>query len=136
MARINSRTKGKTAERELINALKELLPASMTAELSRNLEQTRSGGHDVIGLEGWAPEVKRYASVKPADLVRFWIQATEQAINAKAKPVLFYREDRRDWRVLLRASDVLPNRTPSDTYEDTLETGLVFFVRLIGGDHV
>ena len=48
-------TKGKSAERELA----KLLGDHLGLELSRNLDQTRDGGYDLIGLPGIALEVKR-----------------------------------------------------------------------------
>lgn len=104
-AKINSRAKGKTGERELIGELKRVLP-ELTDGLERNLEQTRGGGYDISGLDGWAPEVKRYAEIKPADRLSFWDQATTQARNDHRRPVLFMREDRRDWRAVVRLSDI------------------------------
>lgn len=137
MGKINSRAKGKSAERELIGELKKLLPEAMTQNLERNLEQTRGGGYDIVGLDGWAPEVKRYAQVLPADKVRFWEQATSQARNDRLRPALFFREDRRDWRVLLRASDLMGSSTPDDTYDSTVECSINLFARhVLGGAHV
>lgn len=33
----------------------------MSADVARNLEQTRQGGADLLGLPGWVVEVKRAA---------------------------------------------------------------------------
>jgi hypothetical protein len=130
MAKINSRAKGKSAERELISELKQLLPAEMTKDLERNLEQTRGGGHDIIGLAGWAPEVKRYAQVLPADLASFWEQTTTQARNDRSRPALFFREDRREWRVVLRATDLMGIESEnSDDLDNTVQVSLPFFTR-------
>lgn len=103
--KINSRTKGKAGERELIGELKRVLP-ELTDQLERNLEQTRDGGYDISGLDGWAPEVKRYAKILPADIESFWAQAVVQARNDQRRPALFMREDRREWRVRVRLNDV------------------------------
>ena len=104
MAKINSRAKGATGEREFIKELAQYLGDEMVAPMKRNLEQTRAGGHDIVGLEGWAIEVKRYAVVKEGDLARFWAQAVDQAVRVGARPVLAYREDFRSWRVMLPMS--------------------------------
>lgn len=130
MAKINSRAKGKSAERELIGELKKLLPEDMTRDLERNLEQTRGGGHDILGLKGWAPEVKRYATVLPADMESFWAQATEQARKDRSRPALFFREDRRDWRVVLRASDVSSALGEDDAYANTVEMSMPLFAKV------
>lgn len=133
MAKINSRAKGKSGERELIGELKALLPPEMTSELTRNLDQTRDGGHDILGLDGWALEVKRYAQVLPADLARFWQQTTTQARNNGSLPALCFREDRRAWRALVRMSDVLGWDTEEefDDYSLTCEMSLELFAILI-----
>lgn len=130
MAKINSRAKGKSAERELIGELKKLLPEEMTKDLERNLEQTRGGGHDILGLKGWAPEVKRYATVLPADMQSFWEQATTQARNDQSRPALFFREDRREWRVVLRASDITGSEH-DDSYEMSVEMSMPLFAKIV-----
>lgn len=131
MAKINSRAKGKSGERELIGELKKLLPEELTSELSRNLDQTRDGGHDIVGLDGWALEVKRYAEVLPADLDRFWKQAVEQAArNDGSRPALCFREDRRAWRTVIRVSDV-GSPPAGDSYGDTVEMSLELFAKLV-----
>lgn len=132
MAKINSRAKGKTAERELIGELKRLLPGVLTDNLERNLTQTRNGGHDILGLDGWAIEVKRYAEFTPADMVNCWEQTTTQARNERARPALCYRADRRDWRVVLRASDVMWLEH-NDEYTFTMDMSLPMFCILVVG---
>lgn len=130
MGKINSRAKGKSGERELIGELKKLLPSEMTSELTRNLDQTRDGGHDILGLDGWALEVKRYAEVLPADLDRFWQQACEQARNNESRPALCFRQDRRAWRTVIRVSDVA-SWDVHDDYEDTVEMSLSLFAKIV-----
>lgn len=131
MAKINSRAKGKSAERELIGELKKLLPPEMTSELTRNLDQTRDGGHDILGLDGWALEVKRYAEVLPADLNRFWTQTCEQASRTDgSRPALCFRQDRRAWRTVIRVSDV-SQMDATDDYEETIEMSLELFARIV-----
>lgn len=134
MGKINSRAKGKSGERELIGELKKLLPSEMTSELTRNLDQTRDGGHDILGLDGWALEVKRYAEVLPADLDRFWKQACEQAArNDNARPALCFREDRRAWRTVIHVSELgfMPTPERSDEYEETVEMSVELFAKLV-----
>lgn len=101
MAKINSRAKGAAGEREFIKELALELGDELVAPLKRNLEQTRAGGHDIVGLEGFAIEIKRYKQVKEGDIVKFWEQAKEQAQRIDATPVLAYREDMRSWRVVV-----------------------------------
>jgi Holliday junction resolvase len=104
--RINSRAKGAGAEREFAKLVFEHLGV----ELVRNLEQSRGGGHDLIAkgedpvsvaLNAFAIEVKRYATITPAILEGFWDQAERQAERAAKIPVLAYRVDRQEWRLVL-----------------------------------
>ena len=106
MAKINSRAKGAQAERELCHALSDLLGETLVEPLKRNLEQARNGGHDILGLDGWALEIKRYRTVKEGDLARFWEQAVDQAHRVSMRPVLAYREDFRSWRVRIKLSEL------------------------------
>jgi Holliday junction resolvase len=86
----NSRNKGAAFEREVVNLIKDCLGF----DCKRNLDQTRDGGHDLLGVPGWAVECKRYAQVKHGDLTRFWEQTVDQAIKAGARPCLIVKEDR------------------------------------------
>ena len=109
MGKINSRAKGKSAEREVIGLLQEMIP---TLKLERNLDQTRDGGYDIKGLEGWAPEVKRYAQITWGDVDNFQKQTTTQAKDTGRKPVLFMREDRAPWVVVVRLTDIMDDIVP------------------------
>jgi len=123
--KINSRAKGKIGERELINALAPLIGT----ELTRNLEQTREGGHDILGLP-WALEVKRYKVAKPGDKSTWWEQALEQAGNCGLRPALAYREDFRPWRVMVRGSDI-STKLGGDGVDFTLEMSLDAFAMIV-----
>lgn len=77
--RINRQAKGAAAEREFA----ALVFDQLGTKLARNLEQSRSGGHDLeavgdgpaaLALRGFAIEVKRYGAITPALLSRFWTQ--------------------------------------------------------------
>lgn len=103
---INGRAKGAAAERELIKRLVEWLGP---VELSRNLEQTRSGGHDINGLDHFAIEVKRYSKAGDADLQKWWAQSVRQAIEVNKHPVLAYKLNHREWRVRIPMPVVRPD---------------------------
>lgn len=103
---INSRAKGVGAEREFAR----LIHQHLGAELVRNLEQSRNGGHDLIApgidpvsiaLDAFAIEVKRYREITPAMLAGFWRQAEQQAHRAEKTPALAYRADRQEWGVIV-----------------------------------
>ena len=101
---INSRNKGATGEREIANMFREAFP-ELADKIHRNPDQARNGGYDILGLEPFAIEVKRAA--RPL-LKKWWMQAVAQADAADGPhiPVLIYRIDRGEWRVLIPLLDV------------------------------
>lgn len=88
------RRKGATGERELARLLRE----SLGADVVRNLDQPRQGGADLLGISGWAIEVKRAA--RPL-LSAWWQQACVQADTLACRPALAYRLDRHPWRFVV-----------------------------------
>ena len=104
---INSRTKGAGAELEFSNIIYQWA----NVRLIRNLEQSRSGGHDLIvhadevgpvadSFRSLAIECKRYGKVTPGLIKTWWQQAREQAELNGLQPILAYRADRQDWQVI------------------------------------
>ncbi len=96
----SQRTKGAGGERELAAALRAL-----TGHDVRRLVRQHDGDHDLLGLPGWAIEVKRYGAATPALVASWWQQAVLQAARAQlaqpgraVRPLLFYRLDRGAWR--------------------------------------
>jgi len=87
-------SKGKEGERELARLLREHLGATVV----RNLAQARQGGADLLGIDGWAVEVKRAARAR---LSEWWLQTCAQADMTGLRPALFYRLDRHPWRVVV-----------------------------------
>lgn len=92
--KINSRKKGASAERELAKILRE----KYGIEIKRNLNQTREGGYDLVGLEGFAIEVKRAEKLL---IKKWWEQAVNQSEPGKTLPVLIYRQSRQPWSVVV-----------------------------------
>ena len=88
-----SRQKGQRGEREICHLLAEKLGG----EYKRNLSQTQDGGYDVLGLEGFAIEVKFQETLS---IERWWKQTVEQAGKDRV-PVLFFRKSRENWRVAI-----------------------------------
>jgi hypothetical protein len=135
----SQRTKGSAGERDLCHAIE----ADLGVRLVRNLEQSRTGGHDLIvhpdahgpaadALRRLAIEVKRSARAQPADLSRFWSQAVQQADRARLAPCLAYREDRQGWRVRLPLSAFWPASFPLWSSVDmTVDVSLSAFAALI-----
>lgn len=92
---VNARDKGKRGENEVCNILTDCLGHKVT----RNLEQTRNGGEDII-LGNWSIECKRTERV---NLPAYWRQATE---NARArKPAVVLRWSRGEWLAVVRLTD-------------------------------
>lgn len=130
MAKINSRAKGAAAEREFCKELEDHLGDALVEPLKRNLEQTRKGGHDIVGLEGYAIEIKRYRVIKEGDIVRFWQQAVDQAKRVDSTPVLAYREDFCSWRVRIPWGFMMDEEWDEDV-DFTIEVSLKAFASLI-----
>lgn len=115
---INSRTKGASAEREIVKILQD----ELGVKLVRNLEQTRNGGHDLIAepgslLDRYAIEIKRYAKISNALLQGFWKQAVEQAKAVNKVPVLIYRQDRSDWLTVIPLHQINPALSQSNHFD-------------------
>lgn len=90
----SQRRKGKDGELELARLLREYLGVNVT----RNLMQSREGGADLLGIPGWALEVKRAARPR---LSEWWLQTCQQADVVGRKPALAYRLNRQPWRVVV-----------------------------------
>ena len=86
------RTKGQSGEREIAALVRDLTGF----DVRRRVRQ-HDGDSDLEGVPGWAVEVKR---AKDSRLPEWWLQTVEQARRGRAKPVLFYRLDRRQWRAV------------------------------------
>lgn len=134
MGKINSRAKGAAAEREFCKELADHLGDVLVEPLKRNLEQTRKGGHDIVGLEGYAIEIKRYRVIKEGDIVRFWAQAVEQAKRVESTPILAYREDFCSWRVRIPWGFMMDDEWDEDV-DFTLELSMKAFASLIREQH-
>lgn len=93
----NARIKGQVGEREAVNHLGEILGME---GLTRNLEQVRSGGGDILGIDGLVIEVKRQETL----LVNtWWKQVCLAADREGCIPVLMYRRNREKWTYVLPA---------------------------------
>lgn len=121
-----SRNKGAAGERELILAIEEWTGI----RLERNLAQSFGGGHDLIGLDHWAIECKRYAEITDSDKKRFWHQAVFQARSVGKAPAVCFRADRQPWRVLVLFEWEADIFLPED-YRSTAEISLELFCGLI-----
>lgn len=100
----------------------------ITLDLSRNLEQTRGGGHDLCGLEdyGMAVEVKR---VEAKALGTWWDQAVRQGEKVGCVPVLAWRQNRQPWRFRIRTW-VWPANKPLDIDLERAQFAVWFIAKL------
>ena len=91
----SQRNKGASGERELAKLVSEALGVNC----SRNLEQSRAGGADLLDVWPWAIEVKRHEKLQ---IPKWWGQACQQAKDLY--PALAYRQSRQPWTVLVPLS--------------------------------
>ena len=126
-----SREKGKRGEREVVNLLKDYLGEDIN--IKRNLlDQCHNGGMDIIGLDGWAIEVKNYATVQPSQIKNWWAQTCTEAEIAKAQPVLFWKQSRRPWVVVVAGDHLITGSSDwGRQYEFTLSMTVEMFCCLV-----
>lgn len=93
------REKGKRGEREVAALIRDLTGW----DVQRRVRQ-HDGDSDLLGVPGWAVEVKRYAKATRSDIERWWLQAVAQAKPDILLPVLFFRLNRDDWRAVFPVS--------------------------------
>ena len=121
-----SRNKGKVGERELA-----LLLTTLTGHEVKRRVRNLAGEDDLVGLPGWSIECKRYAAITPALLTGWWVQACEQARRIEARPVLFFRVDRGEWRARWSASLHAVYAAHELTEAHTVEADPVTWWRLV-----
>lgn len=103
----NPRTKGQSGEREICDAMnnvviavREALGLSPLAKedlpVQRNQNQSAVGGSDLTNPFQMSIEVKRQEQLS---LNTWWEQCIVQANREDAAPVLVYRQSRKAWRV-------------------------------------
>ena len=93
------RRRGAAAERELAAILSDWLGVA----IKRNLGQERDSGSDLTtGRVRW--EVKRHERLS----VMEWCRQVEAASGPRDIPVIAFRQDGEEWRVVMRLRDVLP----------------------------
>lgn len=135
---VDARRKGAAGEREFCNLLQEQLGV----EVVRNLEQTRSGGHDLVVLEDqgneasaeldrYAIEIKRHEKVTPSLLSSWWDQTLLQAERASRVPCLAYRQNRTPWRVMVPIFAVNPGMTQCQAIQWTVTMSIDAFCCVI-----
>lgn len=99
---IDGRRKGAAGEREFCEWIAKTLELDEVP--TRNLEQTRSGGADILGVFPFIFEVKRVEKLQHR---KWWLQVCAAAREFSDKnpiPVVAYRQNRKDWCFLISAS--------------------------------
>ncbi len=89
-----SRSKGQRGEREVASILNK----NLGLKSKRNLAQYQEGGFDLIGIPNYAIEVKRCEKI---NIEKWWSQTKEQAEEVSLTPLLFYRKNNDEWKVLM-----------------------------------
>ena len=101
-----ARSKGQRAERQVVAMLQPIVEkvwaesgndVTKTPILERNLMQSHRGGHDLVGLDWLALEVKHQETFHIKD---WWAQTKQQAGGDK-EPVLVYKKNNIKWRVMM-----------------------------------
>lgn len=97
---VNSRNKGKVAEREVAKILRE-----HGVEDARRGQQFSgiNGDADVVGLEGFHIEVKRRERM---DTEGWYEQACSDALDGEV-PIVVYRKSHGKWKVIISFDDFL-----------------------------
>ena len=106
---VNSYKKGQRGEAAVIHSYFD----NMNVRLKRDLEQTRFAEKGDLLPDGdfdwpFTIEVKSYSD-KTASVMhkpQWWAQVTTAAKAASKMPVLWYKYDRRPWRVVMKMNNV------------------------------
>jgi len=96
---MNVRNKGASGEREMCKWLHKKMHIPLP---TRNLEQVRSGGSDIIDIEPFFIEVKRCEIL---DLPSWWRQVVVETKKevGDIEPVVAFRQNRKPWEFLISA---------------------------------
>jgi hypothetical protein len=95
--KINARSKGSAGEREFVKWLTRTL--LLKVEPTRNLEQVRKGGADIIDLSPFVFEVKRCEVLKLRD---WWAKVCVDTPH-DIIPVVAFRQNFKPWSFLISA---------------------------------
>jgi hypothetical protein len=104
---VNSRDKGTRGEYAVIKLIEELLGI----KLKRDVEQYRQADRgDLILAEDadwpFCVEVKSYSGLSVTHRPAWWQQVAKASAAHGLIPVLFYKFDRYEWRVVMKANTV------------------------------
>ena len=97
----SARVKGHSFENKMKHAVNEYLEKyNLPYSVSRNLNQTRDGGADLIGLDNFQIECKRYKK-NNSDLPQnaWWKQVLDSCKENNDIPILIWKYDYQDVQV-------------------------------------
>lgn len=102
MTKINSKSKGKRGELDIVHSLRD----AGFSEVRRTAQYCGNTGDapDVEGLPGIHIEVKR---VERLNLKKAYEQAVNDSKNSGNMPVIFHRQSHQPWMVTLSLEDFL-----------------------------
>jgi hypothetical protein len=101
-----SRTKGKSAELEVVHILREHGPFP---NADRDLEQVRGtdNGRDLIGCDPWCIQVKRRAKMTQGVILAGLAEAEASTTDDAMYGACIHRGDREPWMVTCRLYDLI-----------------------------
>jgi len=122
---INQRNKGQSGERELCLVLSKEL--GLRELLTRNIDQVRDGGADIMGLPPFAIEVKRQQSLN----INAWLkQAVSQVTPKNPIPVLAYRQNNRKWTFMIPFGVVAKKKLRKKVGQEWISMGIGAFIAI------
>jgi hypothetical protein len=142
MARINSRAKGQTGEREIATMLNDIVERILNERgqsldkplIQRNQNQSAVGGDDLSNTFDFSIEIKRHEKETPKEVEKWWAQCVKSASEQQKTPVLMYRKNRRPWQVrmpgMVYTSDGVRCFESYGIVEGTIETFCELFEKV------
>lgn len=98
-----SRTKGKSAELEVVGILRSVFP-----DAARDLDQTRGtdNGSDLINTDPWCIQIKRRAVMTRGIVLAGLAEASNAATASAPLAACVHRGDREPWKVTCDINDL------------------------------
>ena len=129
---VHARNKGGRGEREFCDILTRGLPGlvnkfGLPLVISRNLDQVRDGGADIMSLPPFAIEVKRHETLQ---LNPWWKQTLSQRTPTHPIPVLAWRKTRQPWRIRMLSIHICEEELSGPGYL-TVDISLEHFIYIV-----
>jgi|LGVF01.1.fsa_nt_gb Holliday junction resolvase len=124
------RSKGHSGEREFCKLITTGL--GLQDELSRNIDQVKFGGADIVGLRPFAIEVKRQ---EQQTINTWWRQAKSQVTDRNPIPVLAYRKNHQKWQIMMPLKALTKKKKYKLGRDDTVTMSPEVFLAVIRGSN-